>query len=114
MRTYITRSLAAMGAVFAMTVAGPALASPIHVSIGAPALVATTPALALNIGRPACPGPNYVWVQGTMRHDAWGRQHWVAGHWRHVAPVSRAVVVHRAKPVVRHHGHSRSRVVVRR
>lgn len=92
MRSYLARL--GLVLVAAMTFAPTAaLAKPhVTVSVGLPSVViAPAPAPRVVVYRPRAPGPNFMWVEGTWRRDAYGRPIFVQGYW-----TPRPVVVHRA------------------
>jgi hypothetical protein len=80
MERYLKRVAAATLAFLGLGVAAPALASPVHVTIGTPKIVVSPPVFGLSIVAPR-PSPDFVWVSGTWRRDAFGRQIWVPGYW---------------------------------
>jgi hypothetical protein len=99
-------SLARLGvALLGLALAPTALAKPVvTVTVGVPQVVIAPPAPVVVVQQPRCPGPNNVWVDGSWRRDAYGRQIWVAGHCVHrpvvvhqhvVAPPPRTVIVYR-------------------
>lgn len=81
-------------ALLSLVFAQASYASPVvTVTVGLPQVViAPPPPVVVVKHRPACPGPNSVWVQGSWRRDAYGRQVWVEGHCE-------------VRPVVVHHHH---------
>jgi hypothetical protein len=88
-------SLARMGviALLGLALAPTALAKPVvTVTVGVPQVV-IAPAPVVVVHQSRCPGPNSVWVDGSWRRDAYGRQIWVGGHCA-------------ARPVVVHHHHA--------
>jgi hypothetical protein len=87
--TALLLSLGASSPAHADTVVGVRVAP--RVSVG----VAVAPAPVRVVRRPARPGPNYHWVEGHWRRDAYGHRDWVAGHWQRnrVVTTRRVVVV---------------------
>ncbi|MEQ1505496.1 MAG: hypothetical protein ABMB14_24905 [Myxococcota bacterium] len=93
MRSSFTRLALALTVAFGLG-STPALARPIvRVSVGVPAVVVAPAPRPVVVYRPACPGPNFVWVEGGYRRDAWGRAVFVGGHWAPRQPV----VVHQVR-----------------
>ena len=97
MRNYLAHLGLALVAVLCLA-PGAAIAKPfVQVSVGVPAVV-IAPAPHHHhhvVHRPHAPGPNFVWVDGTWRRDAYGRAIFVQGYW---APRPAPVVVHRVAP----------------
>ncbi|HZT30041.1 MAG TPA: hypothetical protein VFA33_09170 [Bryobacteraceae bacterium] len=64
-----------------MLMAGGALLAETHVAIGVqiggPGPVAVPPPVVVNVYRPPCPGPGYLWIEGY--YDGFGN--WNEGYW---------------------------------
>lgn len=95
MRNYLARLGLVLIAVLCLA-PGAAIAKPfVQVSVGVPAVVIAPapPPRQVVVYRQRAPGPNYMWVDGTWRRDAYGRPIFVNGYW-----TPRPVVVYRVAP----------------